>query len=50
MINRLRLYYNREEVFEIRSDGEGKGTQVFLYLPLEDEVGYYGTGMEDRHV
>ncbi len=36
VISRLRLYYNREEVFEIQSDGEGKGTQVFLYLPLED--------------
>lgn len=35
---RLRLYYNREEVFEIRSDGEDKGTQVFLYLPVEEEV------------
>lgn len=38
MISRLRLYYNREEVFEIRSDGEDKGTQVFLYLPVEEEV------------
>ena len=37
VISRLRLYYNREEVFEIRSDGEGKGTQVLLYLPAEEE-------------
>ena len=34
VISRLRLYYNREEVFEIQSEGDGKGTQVFVYLPL----------------
>lgn len=37
VISRLTLYYNRdrETLFDIQSEGENKGTEVFLYLPLE---------------
>jgi len=34
VISRLRLYYGCEDVLEIRSAGENKGTEVSLYIPL----------------
>jgi sensor histidine kinase YesM len=34
VINRLRLYYDREEVFIIESEGKFKGTKVTIYLPF----------------
>lgn len=34
VVNRLRLFYNREDVFDITSGGRGKGTEVLLYLPM----------------
>ncbi|MBB2182619.1 histidine kinase [Lachnospiraceae bacterium MD1] len=33
VINRLRLYYNREDVFEIASEGRNRGTTVTLHIP-----------------
>lgn len=33
VINRLRLYYDREEVFQIASAGQNKGTQVTISIP-----------------
>jgi two-component system sensor histidine kinase YesM len=33
VINRLRLYYDREEVFSIVSEGKNKGTRVTIYIP-----------------
>ncbi len=33
VINRLRLYYNREEVFHIESEGHNKGTRVIIRIP-----------------
>ena len=36
VISRLRLYYNTEDVLEIRSEGENKGTEVLLYLPYPE--------------
>ncbi len=33
VINRLRLYYNKEDVFEIRSDGRYQGTRVTIRIP-----------------
>ena len=33
VINRLRLYYDVEEIFEIRSEGRYKGTQVTIRIP-----------------
>jgi len=33
VINRLRLYYNREEVFWIESEGHNKGTRVIIRIP-----------------
>ncbi len=34
VINRLRLYYDREEVFIIESEGKFKGTKVTIFIPL----------------
>ena len=33
VINRLKLYCDSDEVFEILSDGENQGTTVFIHLP-----------------
>lgn len=33
VINRLRLYYDREEVFRIESEGKNKGTKVTIHIP-----------------
>ncbi|HWT74662.1 MAG TPA: histidine kinase [Mobilitalea sp.] len=33
VINRLRLYYDREEIFRIESDGPYKGTKVIIRIP-----------------
>ncbi len=38
VINRLKLYYNQEDVFEIRSKGYKQGTQVIIYIPLDNTV------------
>ena len=35
VIKRLSLYYKREDLFDIYSEGEGKGTEVTILLPLE---------------
>lgn len=37
VINRLRIFYNRDDVVEISSAGENLGTEVALFLPLADE-------------
>ena len=39
VISRLRLYYNTEHVLEIRSEGQDKGTEVILYLPVLETGG-----------
>lgn len=36
VLQRLRMYYNTEDVMDIRSEGPGKGTCVTLYLPVHD--------------
>jgi sensor histidine kinase YesM len=33
VINRLRLYYDREDVFEIESKGKNQGTKVTIHIP-----------------
>jgi sensor histidine kinase YesM len=33
VINRLRLYYDRDNVFEIESEGLNKGTKVTIHVP-----------------
>ncbi len=35
VIGRLRLFYHRDDVFDITSAGEDRGTEVLLYLPAE---------------
>ncbi len=35
VINRLRLYYDLEDVFSIESEGKNKGTKVTIYIPLD---------------
>lgn len=36
VINRMRLFFGREDVVEIISAGENMGTEVAIYIPLED--------------
>lgn len=35
VLERLQMYYTTEDVLEIKSDGEGKGTQFMLKIPKE---------------
>ncbi len=35
VIGRLRLFFKREDVIEITSEGENQGTEVAIYIPLE---------------
>lgn len=35
VINRLRLYYDREDIFKIESEGHNKGTKVTIYIPKD---------------
>lgn len=35
VINRLRLYYDREDVFTIESEGKNKGTSVTIHIPKD---------------
>ena len=37
VIGRLKLYYDRDDVFEISSPGHNKGTKVIIRIPLEEE-------------
>jgi len=34
VINRLKLYFNREDVIEIKSEGKDRGTEVVIHIPL----------------
>lgn len=38
VISRLKLFYDREDVFEIMSDGENKGTRVVISIPIASEM------------
>lgn len=35
VINRLRLYYDREDIFSIESEGKNKGTTVTIHIPKD---------------
>ena len=35
---RLNLYYNKENLFSIDSEGENKGTLVTIRIPAEEEL------------
>lgn len=37
VINRLRLFYGREDLLTISSEGRGRGTKVTVFLPLAQE-------------
>lgn len=37
VISRLRMFYNRDEVFDVTSPGVDKGTEVILYLPAPED-------------
>ena len=37
VISRLKLYFDEEELITINSDGENKGTEVIIYIPIRDE-------------
>ena len=39
VINRLKLFLESDDVIDIVSEGENKGTDVRIYLPV-DEKGY----------
>lgn len=36
VINRLRLFYGQDDIITITSDGENQGTEVRIYLPLNE--------------
>ncbi len=38
VISRLRLYYDREEVMRITSDGENQGTDVAIIIPMDGGI------------
>jgi two-component system sensor histidine kinase YesM len=40
VINRLRLYYDKEEVFVIESEGRNKGTKVTIHIPKNAEKNF----------
>lgn len=35
VISRLKLFFDREDIFTIKSDGENKGTEVIVSIPIE---------------
>lgn len=35
VLNRLKLFYGRDDVLSIQSGGAGKGTKVYIYIPKE---------------
>lgn len=37
VIKRLQLYFNREEVIEITSEGKDRGTQVIIHIPYTNQ-------------
>lgn len=37
VINRLKLYYDKEEVFNIESEGRNKGTKVTIHIPKNSD-------------
>ncbi len=38
VIKRLRLYYNCEDVLEIRSNGKNQGTEVIIHIPYTKDI------------
>lgn len=36
VISRLELYYEESELVEINSEGEGKGTETVIYIPVQE--------------
>ena len=38
VIDRLQLYYKKENLFTIESDGPGTGTRVHITLPVDKEA------------
>lgn len=48
VINRLRLYYDREDVIEIKSPGPYMGTSVTLRIPKNIEPGMVGEKIQQR--
>lgn len=40
VIGRVRIFFDRQDIIEIHSDGEGKGTEVILIIPMEEGDSY----------
>lgn len=36
VVSRLQLFYNQEDVFDVTSAGEDKGSEVLLYIPMPE--------------
>lgn len=36
VVSRLQLFYNQEDVFDVTSPGENKGSEVLLYIPMPE--------------
>lgn len=42
VISRLRLYYGRENLVTIHSDGQGRGTEVRIIIPKQEKANWKG--------
>ncbi len=40
VIGRVRLFFDQQDIIEIHSEGEGKGTEVILMIPMEEGDSY----------
>ncbi len=49
VINRLRLYYDKEDLFDIRSEGQFRGTKVFIRIPRRPAGGLIAESMEVKY-
>lgn len=38
VITRLNLFYDRDDIFEVASDGENKGSKVYIRIPFGDDI------------
>jgi LytS/YehU family sensor histidine kinase len=44
VISRLRLFYRRDDVLEIKSDEESGGARICLFIPLDYDSSHVDSG------
>ena len=50
VIKRLRLFYNRDDLLTIHSEGHMRGTEVTVILPPEQDAGWGKERGDEEHV